>query len=122
MEHTIVHFEIPADDVARARAFYAQLFGWQITAPPEYPDYWLIQTDEAGQALGGGLMKRQAPGQGPLNYIGVESVADYAAKVEQLGGKILMPRSPVPGMGWFVVFQDPEDNVLALWESDPSAS
>jgi predicted enzyme related to lactoylglutathione lyase len=62
------------------------------------------------------------PGQGVVNYVGVESVTDYAAKVEQLGGKILMPRSPVPGMGWFAVFQDPEGNVMALWETDPAAS
>ena len=121
MTHTIMHFEIPADDVARAKAFYTQLFGWQIEAPPGFTDYWLIQTDAEGQALGGGLFPRQMPGQGVLNYIGVESVTEYAARIEALGGKIVMPRSPVPGMGLFAVFQDPEGNAMALWESDPAA-
>jgi predicted enzyme related to lactoylglutathione lyase len=122
MERTIVHFEVPADDIARAQAFYTQLFGWKFSAPPGFGDYWLIQTDEEGKALGGGLMKRQAPGQGLLNYIGVESVAESAAKVEQLGGKVVVPRSPVPGMGWFAVFQDTEGNLLAMWQQDPSAA
>ncbi|MBM4458953.1 MAG: VOC family protein [Chloroflexi bacterium] len=122
MTHTIVHFEIPADDVERARAFYKDLFGWQTEAPPGFSDYWLIETGPEGQAVGGGLFKRQMPDQGIVNYISVESVAEYASRIEQLGGKIIMPRSPVPGMGWFAVFQDTEKNVLALWESDPAAS
>jgi hypothetical protein len=121
MKHTFVHFEIPADDVERAKAFYAGLFGWQISSAEGYQDYWLIQTGDE-QDLGGGLMKRQAPGQGPVNYVNVESVADYAAKVEELGGKVLVPKSPVPGMGWFAHFQDTEGNVFALWEKDSSAA
>ncbi len=122
MTHTFVHFEVPADDVARAKAFYTELFGWQIEATPGFSDYWMIQTGPEGQSLGGGLFKRSTPDQGVINYVGVESVTDYAAKVAQLGGKILMPRSPVPGMGWFAVFQDTEGNVMALWETDPAAS
>jgi predicted enzyme related to lactoylglutathione lyase len=66
-------------------------------------------------------MKREAPGQAPVSYVQVESVAEYAAKVEKLGGKVIIPRSPVPGMGWFAHFQDTEGNVFALWESDASA-
>jgi predicted enzyme related to lactoylglutathione lyase len=121
MKHTFAHFEIPADDVKRAIKFYTDLFGWQISAAEGFEDYWLIETGKAGEDLGGGLMARQAPGQGPVYYVQVESVADYAAKVEKLGGKVIVPRSPVPGMGWFAHFQDTEGNVFALWESDESA-
>ena len=121
MKHTFMHFEIPADDVGRAKEFYAGLFGWQIVQAQGFEDYWLIQPGDE-QDLGGGLMKRQAPGQGPVSYVQVESVADYAAKVEELGGKVIVPRSPVPGMGWLAHFVDTEGNVFALWESDESAS
>ncbi len=121
MKHTFAHFEIPADDVGRAKTFYSELFGWQITPAQGFEDYWLIQTGDE-QDLGGGLMARQAPGQAPVSYVQVGSVADYAAKVEELGGKVIIPRSPVPGMGWFAHFQDTEGNVFALWESDESAS
>jgi membrane protein DedA with SNARE-associated domain len=33
MTYAIVHFEIPADDVARAQKFYKQAFGWKISDP-----------------------------------------------------------------------------------------
>ncbi|UCC62038.1 MAG: VOC family protein [Anaerolineae bacterium] len=121
MKHTFAHFEIPADDVKRAIKFYTNLFGWQISAAEGFEDYWFIETGKAGQDLAGGLMARQAPDQGPVYYVQVESVADYAAKVEELGGKVIVPQSPVPGMGWFAHFQDTEGNVFALWESDESA-
>ena len=121
MKHTIVHFEIPADDVDRAKVFYTQLFGWQVSLAEGYDDYWFIQMGDE-QDLAGALMKRQAPDHGPVSYVQVESAADYAAKVETLGGTVIVPQSPVPGMGWFVHCQDIEGNLFALWEDDPSAA
>jgi predicted enzyme related to lactoylglutathione lyase len=121
MKHTIVHFEIPADNLERARTFYEKLFRWRISLAPGMEDYWLVETGEEGKDLGGGLMKRQAPDHVPVSYIQVESVSEYAAKVEELGGQVLIPKSPVPGMGWFAHCQDTEGNVFALWENDQSA-
>ena len=51
MPHPIVHFEVPADDVARAKGFYGQLFGWDIQ--PLEGGYHLIGT---GEEPGGGMM------------------------------------------------------------------
>lgn len=122
MKHTFVHFEIPADDLERAKTFYSQLFGWQIQASEGFGDYLLIQTGEEGKDLGGGMMKRQAPNQPYVNYVHVESVADYTARVEKLGGQVVIPKSPVPGMGWFAHCLDSEGNLFALWEVDPKAA
>ncbi len=122
MKHTIVHFEIPADDVERAKAFYSGLFGWEFSAPPGFEHYWTFETGDPERDAGGGLMERQAPGQGIVQYFQVESVAEYVTKVEALGGKVLYPKSPVPGMGWFAQFLDPEGNCFAVWESDRSAA
>ena len=120
MKHQIVHVEIPADDVKRAQGFYKELFGWQFSNPPGYDDYWAV---DAGENAGPGIamMARQNPGHGPTNYIGVESVADSVAKIEHLAAQLLMPKSPVPGMGWFSHCQDTEGNVFALWQEDTSA-
>jgi predicted enzyme related to lactoylglutathione lyase len=120
MKHSIVHFEIPADDVERGRAFYARLFDWKFSNPPGYDDYWMA--GEEGDSYGIAMMQRQAPNQGPTTYFEVDSVEEYVARVEQLGGKVLMPKSPVPGMGWFAQCQDTEGNVFALWQTDASAS
>jgi predicted enzyme related to lactoylglutathione lyase len=122
MKHTIVHFEIPADDTDRARTFYAELFGWQFSIPPGFDQYWVFDTGDPDQDAGGGLMARQAPGQGIVHYIQVESVEDAVARVRELGGQVLMPRSPVPGMGWFVQFLDTEGNCFAVWEGDQAAA
>ena len=46
---------------------------------------------------------------------------EYGAKAVALGGQIVMPKTPVPGMGWFLYFKDPEGNILALWQMDPTA-
>lgn len=121
MKHQIVHLELPADDVKRAQAFYSELFGWQFSNPPGFDDYWAVDVGE-DPAHGIGMMARQNPGHGPTYYIGVESVAGSLANVEHLGGKVLVPRSPVPGMGWFAHCQDTEGNVFALWEDDTSAA
>ena len=106
----------------RAKAFYTGLFGWEFSAPPGFPDYWAFLTGDPEGDAGGGLMARQAPGQGIVNYIGVESVAETVAQAEKLGAKVLMPKSPVPGMGWFAQLLDPEGNCFALWEGDESAA
>lgn len=122
MKHTIVHFEIPVDDVKRAKMFYTELLGWQISGMPGYEDYWNVQLGEEGQDLAGGMMKRQVPDQGPINYVQVESVEEYAARAQQLGGTVVVPKSPVPGMGWFACCLDTEGNTFGLWENDPSAA
>ncbi len=114
---SIVHFEIPADDMQRAKTFYSNLFGWNIVAMPGM-EYMMI--DVYG-APGGGMMKRMHPEQQMINYIGVPSVDEYAAKVEKLGGKIIVPKNAVPGMGYFIVCMDTENNPFGIWEMDPAA-
>lgn len=88
---TIVHFQIPSDDVERSKKFYSDLFGWKFEKFPstssepmhEGMEYWLISTldDRGNKALGGGMMKRQSPQQqGFTNFFDVKSVQD--------GGKV----------------------------------
>jgi predicted enzyme related to lactoylglutathione lyase len=107
---TIVHFEIPSDNVEKTRKFYSDLFGWNIEkwteaeSMPEGMDYWTVTTtdDKGNKAIGGGLMKRQNPQQqGITNYIDVSSVDEYASKVERLGGKVVVPKMPVKG--WVIL-------------------
>lgn len=131
MDHTIVHFEIPADQPERAAEFYRELFGWDISRweGTEGLEYWMVQTvptDAEGRparpGINGGLMRRMFPGQAPVNYISVASVDEFVGKAERLGAKVLLRKQPVPGMGWFAQMEDPEGNVFAVWETDPSAA
>ena len=120
---TVQHFEIPADDVERASKFYTGVFEWKMQklANPEdhSKDYWFFDTkDENGnKGIGGGLMKRQAPEHSVTNYITVPSIDDYASKIEEAGGKVIMPRTEIPEMGFILVFLDTENNMFGLYES-----
>ena len=77
---------------------------------------------EGNNAVNGGMMKRMMPEQqGILNSIGVSSVDEYSAKVEQLGGKIKLSKMAIPNMGYFAVCSDTENNTFGLWEADTTA-
>ena len=135
MDHTVVHFEIPSDDPERAAKFYRELFGWEISkwggpaGGGEGMEYWMVRTvptDATGQTtrpgVNGGLMRRMFPGQAPVNYIGVASVDEFTRRAERLGAKVVMPKTPVPSMGWFAQLKDTEGNVFAVWQTDAAAA
>jgi len=124
VDHTIVHFEIPADDVEKLRKFYSKLFGWKIEKTPGPIEYWMIETvpvDKKGMPIrpgvNGGMMKRQQPEHKPVNYIAVESVDEYTKKIKALGGTVLVPKMEVPGIGWWALALDPEGNQFAILQS-----
>ena len=119
---TVQHFEIPADDVERGQKFYKDVFGWNmekaISGGNPDQDYWMFQTqDEKGnRGISGGMMKRQSPDHKVTNYITVSSIDDYTAKIEQAGGKAIMPKMPVPNMGYIRIYLDSENNMFGLFE------
>jgi predicted enzyme related to lactoylglutathione lyase len=124
VDHTIVHFEIPADDVEKLKKFYSELFGWKIEKTPGPVEYWSIQTvpvNEKGEPIrpgvNGGMMKKQNPEHKPVSYILVESVDEYVKKIESLDGKIVVPKMEVPGIGWWALASDPEGNQFAILQS-----
>jgi predicted enzyme related to lactoylglutathione lyase len=121
MDHTIIHFEIPASDVEKLKRFYEEIFGWKITQAEGPIEYWVIQTvpvDPNGMPLrpgvNGGMYKKQQPENKPINYFAVESINDFLAKIEKLGGKIIQPKEEVPNVGWIAAAVDPEGNQFAL--------
>jgi predicted enzyme related to lactoylglutathione lyase len=120
MAHTIVHFEIPSDNIERANKFYNDLFGWKMEKMPGPMEYWMFATSansKGEQTISGGVIERKMSNEPITIYIGVKSVNDYAKKVEELGGKIIKPKTEVAGYGWFAVCMDTENNIFALWEA-----
>jgi uncharacterized protein len=120
---SVVWFEIPADNIERARTFYGKLFGWRIDKfpGPTTKPYWLIDTGNDDPSRNGGMLERQFPDHTITNYIAVPSVEPAAAKVEKLGGTICMGKTAVPNMGYFIICNDTENNQFALWEADEEA-
>lgn len=118
----INHFEINADDPLRAKNFYEKVFNWQIEKWEGPLEYWLITAGEEGeQGINGGLQKRENEGDEIFNYVGVSSVEETLTKIKENGGEILIPKSPIPGIGYFAFFRDTEGNRLGIMEEDESA-
>jgi len=123
LDHTIVHFEIPAQDVEKVKAFYEKVFGWTITQADSPIEYWIIQTvpiDVNGRlvrpGVNGGMYRRVSPDNKPVNYYEVESINDFLDKIVKLGGRVTEPKQEVPEVGWIAAAEDPEGNAFALLE------
>ena len=117
--HTIAHVELPATDAPKLRAFYSALFGWTFAGMPAMPEYLAATLGSGSDTIGFAIFPRQE-GAGLTNYVGVASVDEHAAKLEQLGGKVLN-RFVVANMGRGAIATDPEGNLLGLWQNDPTA-
>lgn len=123
MTGRVVHFELPADDVARAGEFYRNAFGWTITPVPDM-DYTMVGTapsDETGMptepgAINGGMMSRQDPVTAPVVTIQVDDIEAALQQIEGLGGKTIRGKVAVGPMGFSAYFTDTEGNVVGLWQ------
>lgn len=120
----VVHFEIPFDDKPRAMKFYADSFGWKLTDMPEM-SYVMAETSATDErqmpkepgAINGGLFPRPKEAPHPTLYVAVASIDQSLKKVASAGGKVVTPKTPIPGMGAFARIADPEGNVIGLFEN-----
>jgi len=120
--NSITHFEIYAEDLNSLAQFYRDLFGWQIEKAVGV-DYFHIQTGPPeDKGIRGGLMDR--PIAGPrswVHYVHVDSLDETVERVQMLGGKLIRAKAAVPKTAWYAVVEDPQGNIFAIWQSDPTA-
>lgn len=117
----IIHFEIPADDVARASAFYEKAFGWKIQAWGGPIEYHLIETGpRETPGIDGAIMPREAPVDRVVNTVGVDDIEAARAAVRAAGGELVSDVSDIPDVGKFCYCRDTEGNLLGLMQSLPS--
>jgi predicted enzyme related to lactoylglutathione lyase len=117
----ITHIEFPADDLSRARRFYSELFGWELGEMPEFPDYLLFRFDGI-EASGGAIgLRGKTTGEQLRVYIEVDDIDDVLARVPDLDGVVVTPRTEIQGQGWYAVIIDSEGSELGLFEGRPSA-
>ena len=123
----VVHFEIPTEDLSRAKEFYGSVFDWELhTMPMGEMDYTTITTTPVDEktrmptevgGINGGMTRRSPQTPSPVITVGVDSIDDTLKKIEAGGGSTLTPRTPIPNMGAFAYFKDTEGNVMGLWET-----
>lgn len=110
----IIHIEIPAKDRAESAAFYAELFGWETQDMPEMN----YTTFESG-TVGGGFnpLGEQVAVNDVLIYINSPDIEADLKAIDKAGGSTVIPKSEIPGVGWFAIFKDNTGNTLALYTS-----
>ena len=128
----VVHFEIQADDLERAKAFYGAVFGWDFqdwSSAAGGSPYWGIVTGPDDQpGINGGLLQRPVaspgPGQGTNAYVCTMGVEDYDAtekKILDAGGQVALPKMALTGMAWQGYYLDPDGNTFGIHQPDPEA-
>ena len=110
----LCHFEFMSDDPAACKAFYSDVFGWEYD-DKSMPDYMLVKT---GEEPDGGVMERPAEAPAPaLNvYFMVDDIEVTLGKVRQGGGGVIVPKTPIPNVGAFAMFSDPEGIVVGVFQ------
>ena len=108
--------ELMTSDVAGAKKFYSELFGWKFEdMPMENMDYTVVSVDDDEVA---GMMPFP-PDSPPMPpnwglYITVDDVDATAEKASGMGAKIVMPPQDIPEVGRFCVMQDPQGAFISI--------
>lgn len=120
MPNPICHWELMVDDVARSRAFYGKVFDWRFEIDPGN-EYTMIHT---GREPGGGMMARppMAPTAALNTYVEVATIDGTLPKVIAAGGMVIVPKTEIPGVGWFAMFVDLDRIPIGIFETRAAAT
>jgi len=117
-----VHFEIPAEQPERAMRFYESIFGWTFERWGGPVEYWIIRTGPASEpGIDGGLMRRRDPAQPCVNTVAVADLDATLKQVDAAGGLCVVPKMPIPGVGWLAYCKDTEGFIFGIMQADPAA-
>ena len=119
-------FDLPVDDMERAKKFYEKVFGWEIVpvlgSGGNYHSAITVPSDEKGEpkvpgGINGGFYQRGTHGLiGTFIEIKVPSIDNHLRKIEKAGGTTVLPKGPISDLGLFAVIKDTEGNIVGLWE------
>lgn len=121
------YFDMTVADLGAARKFFEAVFGWRFERFPMPYEYYRIQagtTEEPGIDGGIGALKdTPIAGDIPATQltIPVPDLDDALARVEQNGGRVIEPRMPIPGIGWYATCAEPGGLKFGLIQGDPGA-
>ncbi len=116
MTHKFCHIELNTSDVGAATEFYGELFEWKVDAMPMGDEeYMMVDT---GEEPGGGIMKAPVPEMPScwMVYVQVEDAAATAARCKELGGAVVVEKTPIPGIGFFAMLADPTGAHIGVFE------
>lgn len=112
----ICHIEIPAPDLAKAKAFYTKIFGWTIEQPAGMDDYAIWHTNGNSGGFNAGAKQSPARAAGVCLYIAVPNIPSKLRQIAKAGGKIVRSKTAIGGgFGFYASIVDPNGNHLRIW-------
>lgn len=103
---------ISAKSTDSAKKFYPAVFGWKVVPGPGGG----IDVFAAGEQQVADLQPAQNMPPCWMTYVVVDTIASANARVEKLGGKVVVPLIPVPEVGNISLVTDPSGAFLGLFE------
>lgn len=128
MGNRVVHFEIEAKDLERAKKFYAEAFGWKMQEMGgEYGQYVVATTGDPKQpgGINGGIYNISGKKKQVNAYrcvIAVDDIKKAIEDVKKAGGKITKKdekADDIPSVGLFIACEDSEGNMFSLLQPSP---
>lgn len=125
MTGNFVWYDLMTSDLAAGRAFYDAVIGWtsRDSGMPGPQPYWLFSaglTPVAGAMQLTEQMCAEGARPGWMGHVQVEDVEAKAEQAVALGGRIHVPETPIPGVGWFAIIADPHGAVVSLFKPHPA--
>jgi uncharacterized protein len=115
MANPFVHLELNTSDLAKAKAFYAGLCGWQYQDNDMGPA-GIYSTFKPDTGPGGGMFSIPDAPTGWLAYIGVDDIHAATEKARSLGAQVFVDSQEIPQVGWMSVMNDPTGSRIALFQ------
>lgn len=116
----VVHFELNVPDAQQAQAFYADVFGWSLQRWGD-EEYWLASTGEGEPGIDGAIMPSRDGQPRTVVTVDVASLDKTTALVQERGGKVVVAKTTVPGVGYLAYCTDPGGTIFGVMESDEQA-
>ena len=118
--YRVVHFEVPSTNLEASKKFYETVFGWKLEKFGGPIDYWLVNTgDPKDLGINGGLGGAANEFKATVNTIGVDDIDAVLKMVLDNGGKIIMPKDYIPGVGKLAYVSEPGGAIYGVIEPDP---
>ncbi len=119
MKNPVQWFEIATTDIERAKKFYEKVLGlsFRFIEMPNAKMYIFGVSDEEVPGSAGSLVQSEyckPSSDGTTVYFSCEDVAVEASRVEEAGGKVIVPKTDIGEFGFFAQFIDTEGNRIGL--------
>jgi len=117
---SLCHFEIPANNNETIIKFYGGVFGWTFEKDEGSAESWSINfgSEQQPRPITGGVVPKSAPTQPIGCYFLVSSIDESTRKIQELGGTVFVPKTPIPGKAFYACCLDPEGNYFLIWEDN----